>query len=191
VQERLFEKLKASDRLFADETTAPVLDPGRGRTKTGQFFAYARDDRPWGGPDPPGVVFLYAPDRTAKRPMAHLDGFAGTLQVDGYAGYRPLAARNVVRLAFCWSHFRRRFYELAQSGSAPIATEALARIAGLYAVEKDIRGRRTKTAARRDRRKAAPSSKRLSRGCVKSSRSSAARASSPRRSSTACRVGPD
>jgi transposase len=141
VQQRLFEKLKASDRLFADETTAPVLDPGRGRTKIGQFFAYARDDRPWGGRDPPGVVFLYAPDRAAKRPMAHLDGFAGTLQVDGYAGYRPLAARNAVRLAFCWAHLRRRFYELAQSGSAPIATEALARIASLYAVEKDIRGR--------------------------------------------------
>ena len=141
VHERLFERLKASDKLFADETTAPVLDPGRGRTKTGQLFAYARDDRPWGGIDPPGVAYLYAPDRKAERPIRHLQGFVGTLQVDGYVGYKALAERNAVSLAFCWSHVRRRFYELAQSGPAPIATEALARIAQLYHVESEIRGR--------------------------------------------------
>lgn len=141
VHERLFERLKASDKLFADETTAPVLDPGRGRTKTGQLFAYARDDRPWGGIDPPGVAYLYAPDRKAEQPIRHLQGFVGTLQVDGYVGYKALAERNAVSLAFCWSHVRRRFYELAQSGPAPIATEALARIAQLYHVESEIRGR--------------------------------------------------
>jgi transposase len=137
---RLLEKLKASPKLFADETTAPVLDPGRGRTKTGQFWAYARDDRPWGGPDPPGVAYVYAPDRTSERPIAHLDGFAGVLQVDGYGGYRRLAQKNAVSLAFCWSHVRRGFYELAAGGAAPIATEALARIQELYAVEAQIRG---------------------------------------------------
>jgi transposase len=100
IHERLFERLKASTKLFADETTAPVLDPGRGRTKTGQLFAYARDDRPWGGADPPGVVYLYAPDRKAEQPMRHLAGFVGTLQVDGYAGYRMLgrAQRREPRL---------------------------------------------------------------------------------------------
>jgi hypothetical protein len=82
--------------LFADETTAPVLDPGRGRTKTGQLWAYAADDRPWGGSDPPGVVYVYAPDRKSERPIAHLDGFKGILQVDGYAGYRKLADRGDV-----------------------------------------------------------------------------------------------
>jgi transposase len=75
VHEHLLKTLKASTKLFADETTAPVLDPGRGRTKTGQLWAYARDDRPWGGSDPPAVVYVYAPDRKAKRPMAHLAGF--------------------------------------------------------------------------------------------------------------------
>jgi transposase len=138
---RLLEKLKASSKLFADETTAPVLDPGRGRTKTGQFWAYARDDRPWGGRDPPGVAYVYAPDRTSERPIAHLDGFAGVLQVDGYGGYRKLAQTNEVDLAFCWSHVRRGFYELAAAGSAPIAAEALERIQGLYVVEAEIRGR--------------------------------------------------
>jgi transposase len=125
VQERLLAQLKTSSRLFADETTAPVLDPGRGQTKTGQLFAYARDDRPWGGTDPPGVVYVYAPDRKAAPPLAHLAGFAGVLQVDGYSGYRALTGGNQVALAFCWAHVRRRFYELAAAGAAPIAGEAL------------------------------------------------------------------
>ena len=141
VHQRLLDKLKASSKLFADETTAPVLDPGRGRTKTGQLFAYARDDRPWGGSDPPGVAYVYAPNRKAAQPIAHLAGFRGILQVDGYAGYKVLAQRNEVSLAFCWSHVRRRFYELAQSGPAPIASEALQRIAALYRIEDEIRGR--------------------------------------------------
>jgi transposase len=141
VQARLLAMLKSSTKLFADETTAPVLDPGRGRTKTGQLWAYARDDRPWGGADPPGVVYLYAPDRKAERPAAHLAGFTGVLQVDGYAGYRALAKRGDVQLAFCWSHVRRPFFELVAGGPAPIASEVLERIGQLYAIEKDIRGR--------------------------------------------------
>ena len=141
LHERLLVKLRQRSKLFADETTMPVLDPGRGRTKTGQLWAYAADDRPWGGADPPGVVYVYAPDRKAERPIAHLDGFKGILQVDGYAGYRKLAERGDVQLAFCWSHMRRNFYELATPGPAPIASEALERIAEFYAIEKDIRGR--------------------------------------------------
>jgi transposase len=141
VHDRLFERLKASTKLFADETMAPVLDPGRGRTKTGQFFAYARDERPWGGSDPPGVAYLYAPNRKAEQPIRHLQGFTGVLQVDGYAGYNTLAGKNAVSLAFCWSHVRRKFYDLAQGGPAPIASEALLRIAELYRIEGDIRGR--------------------------------------------------
>ncbi len=140
IHERLLAALKGSAKLFADETTAPVLDPGRGRTKLGQLWAYARDDRPWGGTDPPSVAYVYAPDRKAERPIAHLAGFKGILQVDGYAGYRVLAERGDVQLAFCWSLVRRRFYVLASAGPAPIASETLERIAGLYAIEKDIRG---------------------------------------------------
>ncbi len=153
VHERLLSALKTSPKLFADETTAPVLDPGRGRTKLGQLWAYARDDRPWGGTDPPGVAYVYAPDRKAERPISHLTGFKGILQVDGYGGYRVLAERGDVELAFCWSHVRRRFYELAAAGPAPIASEAMARIAGLYAIEKDIRGRSAeeRRAVRQDR----------------------------------------
>ena len=141
VHQRLLDRLRASSKLFADETTAPVLDPGRGRTKTGQLFAYARDDRPWGSTDPPIVAYVYAPDRKAARPIAHLAGFRGVLQVDGYAGYKVLAAGGQVQLAFCWSHVRRHFYELTHGGAAPIASEALTRIAAFYRIEGEIRGR--------------------------------------------------
>jgi transposase len=141
VHARLLDTLRGSAKLFADETTVPVLDPGRGRTRTGQLWAYARDDRPWAGSDPPAVAYVYAPDRTYARPGQHLAGFAGVLQVAGYGAYRELASGCTVELAFCWAHVRRNFYEL-QAGDtpAPIASEALARIAGLYAVEADIRG---------------------------------------------------
>ncbi len=140
VQERLLDNLKASAKLFADETALPVLDPGRGRTKTGQLWAYARDDRPWGGSDPPAAVYVYATDRTASQPIKHLAGFKGVLQVDGYGGYRPLAETGEVRLAFCWAHVRRPFYELAVGGPAPLACEMLERIKALYAIEAGIRG---------------------------------------------------
>jgi len=132
--------LNASEKLFADETTAPVLDPGRGRTKTGQFWAYARDDRPWGGRSPPAVAYVYAPDRTKARPREHLAGFRGVLQVDGYAAYGALAEAGSITLALCWAHTRRKFYEIAAAGPAPIAEEALRRIAALYKIEADIRG---------------------------------------------------
>ncbi len=115
-----------------------IRNPGRGRTKTGQLWAYARDDRPWGGTDPPGVAYVYAPDRTTGRPIAHLSGFAGGLQVDGYAAYETLAKSGAVRLAYCWSHVRRQFYDLA--AASPIAAEALSRIAALYRIEAEIRG---------------------------------------------------
>ena len=141
LHQRLLAQLRASAKLFADETTAPVLDPGRGRTKTGQLWAYARDDGPWAGLEPPAVAYVYAPDRSAAQVIDHLRGFAGVLQVDGYGAYRKLAETGAVTLAFCWSHARRRFYEIAKPGGAPIATEALARIAKLYEIEAEIRGR--------------------------------------------------
>lgn len=139
LRDHILERLRRSERLFADETTAPVLDPGRGRTKTGQLWAYARDDRPWGGKDPPMVAYVYAADRRAERPDGHLGDFAGILQVDGYGGYAALARRRgQVQLAFCWAHVRRKFYEL--SDTSPVATEVLRRIAMLYAIEDEVRG---------------------------------------------------
>lgn len=132
--------LKAS-KLFVDETRAPVLDPGRGRTKSGYFWAIAQDDRGWAGADPPAVVYTYAPGRGADHAIALLRDFSGVLQTDGYGAYKTLAARrNDVVLAHCWSHARRKLFDLAKGGSAPIADQMLARIGKLYAVEADVRG---------------------------------------------------
>jgi transposase len=102
-------RVLSAPKLFADDTTLPVLDPGRGRTKTGRLWCYAVDDRPWCGPSHPAVAYIYAEDRKAIRPTAHLAGFDGVLQVDGYAGFKRLAgerADNSVKLAFCWVHMR-------------------------------------------------------------------------------------
>ena len=144
LQARLFEVLKASPKLFADETRAPVLDPGRGKVKLGQLWAYARDDRPWGSNDPPGVVYCYAPGRGSEHVKNHLAGFAGILQVDGYAAYKELAKTRdqsaPIALAFCWAHCRRRFYDIAQGGNAPLCEDALRQIAALYTIEEQVRG---------------------------------------------------
>jgi transposase len=140
LQERLAAHVLASGKLFADDTPVPVLDPGRGRTKTGRLWVYVRDDRSWGGPDPPAALYLFSPDRKGERPAAHLKDFRGTLQVDGYADFERLTEGGRIRLAACWAHTRRKFYEIAEATGSPIATEALARIAALYQIEADIRG---------------------------------------------------
>jgi transposase len=139
---RLRELILASGKIAVDETVAPVLDPGRGRTKQGYFWAVARDDRPWGGTDPPAIAFSYAPGRGAIHGLKLLEGYRGIVQCDGYAAYKKIAAApgEAITLAFCWTHLRRRFFDIAKGGDAPIASEALERIAALYAIEKTIRG---------------------------------------------------
>src|SRR3954464_12217565 len=127
-----------STRIFADDTPLPVLDPGRGRTKTGRLWGYAVDDRPWGGETPPAVVYLYAEDRKGERPAAHLAEFRGTLQVDGYGGFKGLLAgrpSGEIRLAFCWAHCRRRFYEIHQATGSPLAGGGLSPATGAHVSE--------------------------------------------------------
>jgi transposase len=142
VVRRMKEILLASPRLFADETPLPVLDPGRGETKKGYAWAIARDDRPWGGGDPPAVVFHYAPGRGAEHAKDLLGGYRGILQCDGYGAYKALAAAGEgITLAFCWSHVRREFIEPAKGKAAPIAQETLQRIGALYAIEAEMRGK--------------------------------------------------
>jgi len=145
IVERMAEVLKRSGKLFMDETTAPVLDPGRGKTKTGYLWALARDDRPFGGTDPPAVVFRYAPGRGGIHAEEMLAGFDGVLQVDGFTGYNRLQKADrqggsPLRLAYCWSHGRREVIKAIPEVGSPIGDEILQRIAGLYAIEKQIRG---------------------------------------------------
>jgi len=145
VVDRLAEHLKRSGKLFMDETTAPVLDPGRGKTKTGYLWALARDDRPWGGEDPPGVVYFYAPGRAGENAETFLTGFDGILQIDGYQGYNRLSkptrkGGDPIRVAHCWAHARRKLKEVFDRDGSEIAAEGLRRIAEIYTVEADIRG---------------------------------------------------
>ncbi len=141
LHDRLARNVFASDHLFADDTPVPVLDPGRGRTKTGRLWVYAREQRGYGGDAPPAAVYLFAPDRKSERPAAHLARFEGILQVDGYAGFERLTDTGKVVLAACWAHARRKFYDVAETTGSPIATEALRRIGKVYEIEAEIRGR--------------------------------------------------
>jgi transposase/regulator of replication initiation timing len=144
VVDRLAEHLKASTHLFMDETRAPVLDPGRGRTRTGYLWALVRDERGWGGTGPPGVVFHYSDGRSGDFAADFLKGFSGVLQVDGYAGYNQLTAKDraggAIVLAKCWAHARRRLKEIYDTSRSPIAAKGLRRIAELYQIEAGIRG---------------------------------------------------
>ena len=142
--ERLKAELLTSARLFVDETHVKVLAPGMGKTMTGYFWAIARDDRSHGGNSAPAVVFTYMPNRTKDCAEQLLGGYHGIVQCDGYGAYkhieRPGRKGGPGTLAFCWAHARRGFFDIAKGGNAPIAKEALARIAKLYQIEKDIRG---------------------------------------------------
>lgn len=149
--------LAAAERLFMDETTAPVLDPGRRRTKKGFFWAIASDDRGHSGAGPPIVLFRYAPGRGGVHAERFLQGFRGRyLQCDGYEGYDRLTrlqrAEGPWTLVHCWSHLRRRFVKQMRNTKSPIAETALRQIAALYAVEAQVRGMapEARLAARRE-----------------------------------------
>jgi transposase len=129
-----------AEKLHADDTPVPVLDPGRGKTKTGRLWTYVRDDRPANSDEPPAVLFRYSPDRRGEHPKEHLKLFTGILQADAYAGFGHLYGERI-REAACWAHARRAFYELHQANQSPVAAEALERIGNLYAIEAEIRGR--------------------------------------------------
>ena len=157
VARQMRQHLAAAERLFMDETTAPVLDPGRRRTKKGYFWAIASDDRGHGGPSPPIVLFRYAPGRGGIHAERFLQGFRGRfLQCDGYEGYdiltRTQRAEGPWTLVHCWSHVRRRFVKLVRTTKSPIAEEALRQIAALYKIEAPVRGAppEVRLAARRE-----------------------------------------
>ncbi|WP_414655901.1 IS66 family transposase [Frateuria sp.] len=146
----------AAVRLHGDDTTVPVL--AKGKTDTGRLWAYVRDDRPFGGTDPPAAVFYYSRDRRGEHPAAHLAGWSGILQADAYGGYADLYAAErkpaPILEAGCWAHSRRKVFELADIEAAarktalgetprpvyPLALEALRRIDALFDIEREING---------------------------------------------------
>lgn len=141
----LVEALKSyvlgAGKLHGDDVPVPVLEPGTGKTKTGRLWTYVRDDRPAGSAAPSAVWFAYSPDRKGEHPVSHLKNYRGVLQADGYAGFNRLYETGRIVEAACWAHVRRKFFELHEGHGSPLAKEALERIAQLYAVEKEIRGR--------------------------------------------------
>jgi transposase len=143
----------AAERLHGDDTTVPIL--AKGQTVTGRVWVYVRDDRPFGGKDPPAALFYASRDRTREHPERHLMSYTGVLQADAFDGYNRLYLADrkpgPVVEALCWSHARRKFFELADIAAnarrgknappiSPIALEAVNRIDALFAVEREING---------------------------------------------------
>jgi transposase len=141
----LLEALKtyvlSAEKLHGDDVPVPVLEPGNGKTKTGRLWTYVRDDRPAGNNAASAVWFAYSPDRKGEHPAGHLKNYRGILQADGFAGFNRLYETGAIAEAACWAHVRRKFFDLHQGHASPVAKEALERIAQLYGIEKEIRGR--------------------------------------------------
>lgn len=138
--------VRQGEALHADDTPVPVLDPGRGRTKTGRLWVAVRDERPWGSVVPPGVFYRYAPDRKATQAAALLKDCHGYLHADGYAGFNslyeanPLTGKAQLIEVACWAHVRRKIYEVQVATQSPAAHDLLERMTALFAIEADIRG---------------------------------------------------
>jgi transposase len=147
-------RIREGERIFADETTLPTLNPGAGKVKIAWLWAYARDDRTFGGAGPPMVAYRFEDSRSGDCAARHLGDYRGVLQCDGYAGYRKLAGgphSNRMRLAGCWAHLRRKFFDLHANGESVVATVTVSEMRQLWAVEDQVRGQPTQArlAARR------------------------------------------
>ncbi|MCB1338917.1 MAG: IS66 family transposase [Maritimibacter sp.] len=140
-----------AERLHGDDTTVPLL--AKGGTRTARLWTYVRDDRPFAGGAPPAALFAFSRDREMAHPNRHLAGWQGILQADAYGGYNDLyrADRDPgpVTSALCWSHARRKFFELAdirgkvRKGKpahdiSPVALEAVNRIDAIFDIEREI-----------------------------------------------------
>jgi transposase len=151
-----------AERLHADDTTVPLM--AKGGTQTARLWTYLRDDRPFAGGAPPAALYYFSTDRRMEHPTRHLAGWTGILQADAYGGYNGVydAARKPAPVfsALCWSHARRKFFELADIKAtarkgkrvaeeiSPIALDAVKRIDTIFDAERAITG--LSAAARRD-----------------------------------------
>ena len=147
-------RIREGERIFADETTLPTLSPGAGKAKLAWLWAYARDDRPFGGAGPPMVAYRFEDSRSGDCAARHLGDYRGVLQCDGYVGYRKLAGHpraNGMRLAGCWAHVRRKFFDLHAKGESLVATATVKEMKQLWAIEDEVRGQppEARLAARR------------------------------------------
>ena len=153
IHELIQQHVLTAERLHGDDTTVPLL--ARGGTRQARLWTYVRDDRPFAGDAPPAALFFFSPDREKTHPNRHLAGWSGILQADAYGGYNDLYRDGrepaPVTSALCWSHARRKFFELADVAAAarkgkppdaisPVALEAVTRIDAIFAIEREING---------------------------------------------------
>ena len=131
--------IAALDRIHTDDTPVDVLDPGRGKTKTGRVWVYVFDGSGYQSATPAAIAYYYSPDRKGAHPADHLASFSGVMHADGYGGYKKLYGNQIVEAA-CMAHVRRKFHDVIKLKPSPIAEEALARIGALYDIENRIRG---------------------------------------------------
>jgi transposase len=146
----------AAERLHGDDTTVPVL--ALGKCDVARCWVYVKDDRPFGGSDPPAAMFYYSRDRRGEHPQTHLADYSGILQADAFGGYtklyEPQRSPGPIREAACWVHARRPFFAMAdleenarrkaagkkEIALSPIAIEIVRRIDALFAIERSING---------------------------------------------------
>ncbi len=125
----------AGDRVHTDDIVVPVLEPDLNRTRTARLWVYVRDDRPFAGPDPAVVFYLYTLDRKGEHPRVHLTEFRGILQTGGYAGFAmPYGSGRVLERA-CLAHARRKLWDVHEAMKPPLGREALDRIGALYRID--------------------------------------------------------
>jgi transposase len=140
---RLREHILAAERIHADDTTVPVL--AKTKTKLGRIWVYLRDDRPFGGRDPPAAFFEYSPSRHGAYPRQHLAAWSGVMQADAFPGFNDLydSVRKPAPIAeaACWAHGRREFFKWATLAKSPVAQEVVRRIDELFAIERAISGK--------------------------------------------------
>ncbi|MEQ8653911.1 MAG: IS66 family transposase [Kiloniellales bacterium] len=142
--------------IFADDTPLKMQAPGNGKTKTARIWTYVRDERPWLGQAPPAAWYRFTLDRKGEHPEGHLVGYEGWMHADGYPGFNPLFRSEDIREVACLAHMRRKFVDIFQAQGSAIAEEAIKRIAGLYAIEKEARGRSAGERVRRRQAYAKP-----------------------------------
>lgn len=158
--EEIARHVRAGEAIHADDTPVPVLDPGRGKTKTGRLWVALRDERPWGSKTPPAAFYRYAPDRKGIQAGALLKGCRGFLHADAYGGFNHLyeidpKTGDAAKLAevACWAHARRKIFEVHAATGSAAAKELLERIGALFAIEEAICGKlpTERLAARQER----------------------------------------
>jgi len=135
----------AAPRVHSDDTTLPLLEKGRGSTKTARLWGYlgaGSRQAPEGVwvEHPPAAVFEFTASREAIHPSRFLKGYSGYLQVDAYSGYEAIFKTGRVIEVGCLAHSRRRFFEIAKTQKTPgLAADAIAWFAKLYEIESRIR----------------------------------------------------